>query len=373
MQATKMTHPSLIYRILAVFCVVMLTLVIGTPVVVVEAQDGSQQQTHVVQAGENLFRIALRYGLTVDVLAAANGISNPTQIYAGQVLIIPSGTAASTVPAAAPINNDTSSAPVAAEAVYHVVQGGETLAAIGRLYNVNWTDLVAWNGLANANHIYVGQRLLVNNAGTAASVVNTDPAVPAAPAPAATGGRSYTVQRGDNLAAIGRQYGISWPTIARVNNITNPNTIYVGMVLTIPETSDTPGSYMPNAPAAPAPTITSGKQIIVDLSDQTTYAYENGQLLRSVVISSGLPGTPTVVGDFKVYWKLTSQTMSGPGYYLPGVPWVMYFYRDYALHGTYWHNNFGQPMSHGCVNMPTDQAEWFFLWAEVGTPVKVQY
>jgi lipoprotein-anchoring transpeptidase ErfK/SrfK len=50
----------------------------------------------------------------------------------------------------------------------------------------------------------------------------------------------------------------------------------------------------------------------------------------------------------------------------------MYFYQGYALHGTYWHNNFGTPMSHGCVNMPTPEAEWAFNWASIGTPVIVQ-
>ena len=64
--------------------------------------------------------------------------------------------------------------------------------------------------------------------------------------------------------------------------------------------------------------------------------------------------------------------MSGPGYYLPDVPFIMYFYKGYGLHGTYWHNNFGQPMSHGCVNMPTPEAEWAYNWAGIGTPVIVQ-
>lgn len=63
--------------------------------------------------------------------------------------------------------------------------------------------------------------------------------------------------------------------------------------------------------------------------------------------------------------------MSGPGYYLPDVPYVMYFYRGYGLHGTYWHNNFGVPMSHGCVNLRTEDAAWLFDWASVGTPVTV--
>jgi lipoprotein-anchoring transpeptidase ErfK/SrfK len=65
--------------------------------------------------------------------------------------------------------------------------------------------------------------------------------------------------------------------------------------------------------------------------------------------------------------------MSGPGYYLPNVPYVMYFYRGYGLHGTYWHHNIGTPMSHGCVNLPTAEAGWLFNWASVGTKVVTHY
>jgi lipoprotein-anchoring transpeptidase ErfK/SrfK len=104
-----------------------------------------------------------------------------------------------------------------------------------------------------------------------------------------------------------------------------------------------------------------------------TYAYENGVLVRSVLSSTGLPATPTVVGDFTIERRYASQSMSGPGYYLPDVPYVMYFYSGYALHGTYWHSNFGQPMSRGCVNLPTWEAEWFYNFADYGTPVRVQY
>ena len=65
--------------------------------------------------------------------------------------------------------------------------------------------------------------------------------------------------------------------------------------------------------------------------------------------------------------------MSGPGYYLPNVEWVMYFYQGYGLHGTYWHSNFGQPMSHGCVNLTNDDARWFYEFASLGTPVHVKW
>ncbi|MEZ4666662.1 MAG: L,D-transpeptidase family protein [Anaerolineae bacterium] len=166
--------------------------------------------------------------------------------------------------------------------------------------------------------------------------------------------------------------------IASANNLIDPDHIFAGQTLTIPgvSSSDTGGGanvvvqpqFVP-----PPPTIFSGKQVVVDLSDQMTYAYQDGVLLRSLRVSTGLPGTPTVLGDYNVYHMLESQRMVGPGYDLPGVPYVMYFYQGYALHGTYWHNNFGHPMSHGCVNMPTSEAEWFYSnFVEIGTPVHVQ-
>ena len=63
----------------------------------------------------------------------------------------------------------------------------------------------------------------------------------------------------------------------------------------------------------------------------------------------------------------------GYDYYLPNVPYVQYFYRDYAIHGTYWHNNFGTPMSHGCVNLTIPDSQWIFNWASNGTVVNVHY
>ncbi len=109
------------------------------------------------------------------------------------------------------------------------------------------------------------------------------------------------------------------------------------------------------------------KWIEVDLSDQMVVAYENGVPVRAFVISSGLPQWPTVEGTFRIWAKTAAQTMSGGSrvagdyYSLPNVQWVSYFYEDYGLHGAYWHNNFGQPMSHGCVNMTNDDAEWLFF------------
>ena len=79
--------------------------------------------------------------------------------------------------------------------------------------------------------------------------------------------------------------------------------------------------------------------IAVDLSDQRTYAYEGDRLVNSFLVSTGTWRTPTVTGTFRIYIKLLYDDMAGPGYYLPDVPYTMYFYRGYGLHGTYWHNN----------------------------------
>lgn len=114
---------------------------------------------------------------------------------------------------------------------------------------------------------------------------------------------------------------------------------------------------------------TSGRWIRVDLSEQMVIAYEGAEPVRGFVVSTGLPGTPTVTGAFHIYLKARSQTMSGGSrafgtyYNLANVEWVQYFYSDYSFHGTYWHNNFGRPMSHGCINMTNADAKWLFDWA----------
>jgi lipoprotein-anchoring transpeptidase ErfK/SrfK len=123
--------------------------------------------------------------------------------------------------------------------------------------------------------------------------------------------------------------------------------------------------------ADPEELADEGRWIDVNLSDQTVTAYEGATAVNEFLVSTGTSSHPTVTGQFRIYVKLKSTAMAGPGYYLPGVPYTMYFYKGYALHGTYWHSNFGVPMSHGCVNLCTPDAEWLFNWASVGTLVNV--
>lgn len=121
---------------------------------------------------------------------------------------------------------------------------------------------------------------------------------------------------------------------------------------------------------------TAKKRIYVDLNKQRLYAFEGNNLVYDFVVSTGKWGwTPT--GTFKIWVKLRYTLMEGGSkelgtyYYLPNVPYTMFFsnnqiprWRGFALHGTYWHNNFGSPMSHGCVNLRTEDAAKLYHWAK---------
>lgn len=127
----------------------------------------------------------------------------------------------------------------------------------------------------------------------------------------------------------------------------------------------------PDFPGLPRGVGENEPWIDIDLSQQRAYAYVGTELVRAFIVSTGTWQHPTVTGTFAVYVKHRYDDMSGPGYYLPDVPYVMYFYKGYGLHGTYWHNNFGTPMSHGCVNLTIDDSAWLFDFASVGTVVNV--
>lgn len=115
------------------------------------------------------------------------------------------------------------------------------------------------------------------------------------------------------------------------------------------------------------------KWIEVDLSEQKLTAWNGGNKFLETLVSSGKWGkTPT--GEFNIWSKFKYTKMSGGSkelhtyYYLPNVPYTMYFHKDFGLHGTYWHNNFGQTMSHGCVNLPTLMAEKIYYWSTPTVP-----
>lgn len=122
-----------------------------------------------------------------------------------------------------------------------------------------------------------------------------------------------------------------------------------------------------------------GRRIIVDLSEQRLYAYDNGRVVNTFLVSTGIARYPTPTGDFAVHRKISImdyQWTYGPehpdNYDIKDVKWNLNFTTHYYLHTAYWHNNFGHVMSHGCVNISELNAKWLYDWAAVGTTVKVQ-
>ncbi len=115
------------------------------------------------------------------------------------------------------------------------------------------------------------------------------------------------------------------------------------------------------------------KRIDVNLTTQMLTAYEGDKIFLTSLISSGL-WNKTPVGQYEIWYKIVSTKMEGgikgqrSYYYLPNVPFDMFFNGDIGIHGAYWHNNFGQPMSHGCVNTPTPVAEQLFYWSDPQIP-----
>lgn len=350
--------------------------------------QNTQQVTHIVQPGENIFRIALRYGITMDELTEANDIANARSIYAGQELVIP-GLTLPAVAGETPTENlstDVVENPLVATApILHTVQRGEILSQIAGQYGVTVEAVMQANGITDANRILVGDDLqiwasseyLTQQEALQEIIADESAQAEAIQSSASQERETYVVQAGEYLSEIGNRFNVSWVAIAELNGITDPDTVYAGMELLIPNGADivSYGSYNVAQPVAtdPGPRIGSGREIVIVLSTQMTYAYEDGVLMHSALASTGLPATPTVQGDFTIWNKTESQTMSGPGYYLENVEWVMYFYQGYGLHGTWWHSNFGQPMSHGCVNLTNTDAKWFYDFASVGTPVHVRY
>lgn len=128
-------------------------------------------------------------------------------------------------------------------------------------------------------------------------------------------------------------------------------------------------------------TATTTKHILVDRSEQKLYAYEGEELFMETAISTGLELSPTPAGTFTIFKKTPSRYMQGPipnvpgsDYYdLPGVPWNLYFTHGGAvIHGAYWHDSFGTRYSHGCINLPPEEAKRLYEWTPLGTKVTVR-
>ena len=134
------------------------------------------------------------------------------------------------------------------------------------------------------------------------------------------------------------------------------------------------GNFALTVSETPFEVVSLARRIDIDLGSQRATLYENGNVVQSWAVSTGLPGTLTPTGNFKVFAHTRMQDMGcypGAPYCTENVPWITWFTTNIGFHGTYWHNNFGTRMSHGCVNLPIDLAKYVYDWSPVGLEVAV--
>jgi LysM repeat protein len=310
-----------------------------------------------VARGEQLGLIARQYGVSLDELAAYNGITNPSLIYVGQKLLIPSGASA---PEGAESRADNSAGD---DSAIYVVRNGDTLSEIAQAHGMSTEQLMELNGLARSNLVRVGQVLRVAAAAPAppdAPQLSTpslplgETGTPEATRQLVLSGSVYVVRPGETLSEIAKRLGTTTAALQEANDLADARILRVGQRIKLPEQSG------------------AGRRWIeIDLAGQTLTAWQGDVPVLYTRISSGKSGTPTVTGSYQIASKFQSQSMFGADYYLPDVPWVMYFHGSYAIHGAYWHSAFGVPTSHGCINMRVDEARALYAWAEQGTEVVV--
>lgn len=165
-------------------------------------ESSDSGSTYVVQRGDTLSSIAMRFGTSVQTLANLNDIQNPNLIYVGQTLTIPG------------VNTTTR------EEITYVVRPGDTLSEIALRYGVSVSQLAGINNIQNPNLIYPGQVLRICEGEATVEISDLNHVL-------------YTVKPGDTLTAIARRYGVSIASIVSLNQISNPNLIYVGEILRI--------------------------------------------------------------------------------------------------------------------------------------------
>jgi len=248
----------------------------------------------------------------------------------------------------------------------HIVAVGENLYRIALRYGTTAQALAEFNGIYNPDHVFVGQTLRIPGSATA-------PTVAYQPKHAAT---THTVQPGETLTGIAVRYGVPSWTLVQVNSIASPSRIFPGQVLSIPQA----GSLAPASAPAPAGTG-GGKRIVVDLSEQHLYAYQGETQVYSFVASTGMPGAGTRAGTFRVLDKIPNAYASTWNLQMPH--WLGIYWAGATENGIHalpilsngqrlWAGYLGTPVSYGCIVLGVEEARLLYEWAHVGTPVVIQ-
>lgn len=353
-----------LYAMLVVLCV----LAVAVPGQAHAAPSGDEI-IYVVRPGDRLGDIAARYGVSVSSIVQLNGLSNPDVIYPGQRLKIPVA-GSSNDPAPGGTGGGSS------EVRYYTVQPGDTLSKIARIHGVSASALMAANGIANPDVIYVGQRLVIPGAGspapqpTSPAPQPTSPAPVATPKPTPTAPVVHVVQAGETLSQIAQRYGTTVAALVAANGLGSADLIRVGMRLTIPKGGSQP-SYGGQA-----------ARFVVSISKQRCWLYRGDTLVSQWVCSTGRPGSATRPGTYRVQSKLPKAYGSTWNIWMPywlGIYWAGA--SENGIHGLPWNAKtgaqvwtgyVGTPITYGCVMLDNVNAKMLYDVAYIGMPVIIK-
>jgi len=326
---------------------VVVSLLIGLMLSLVPRPAAAEGVTYEVQPGDSLGFIALSYGATVDAIVRANGLPSPDVIWVGQKLAIPVQSA------------DPSAQTGTANDIY-TVQLGDTLASIAQQQGVTLSALINANGIGDPDLLWVGQKLLIPG----------PPEGDSLPIPAISQTR-YTVQPGDTLGAIAARFGATAAAIARVNRITSPDLIYVGLELAIPGKEWTPPSYPGQV-----------TRFVVSISQQRCWLYRGNTIVADWICSTGQRGAGTRPGSYHIQSKIPVAYGSTWNIWMPywlGIYWAGG--SENGIHGIpydadsgwrLWEGYVGTPVTFGCVLLDDANARYLYDLAYIGMPVIVQ-
>jgi LysM repeat protein len=316
---------------------------------------------YTVRSGDSLGSIAQAYGVSVSAIMQANGLTNPDFIWAGETLIIPTGSGGAG-------NAGTGGGGSAGSGGVYVVQLGDTLGDIAKANGISTSALIKANNLDNPDMLYAGQRLVIPGAGKLSSSS-------AGSSSTSSGSGYYTVKPGDTLGAIAARYNTTAAAIARTNGLSSPDLIYTGMKLRIPASSGTT-----TAKASSAPKVSgTGTRFVASISQQHCWLYQGSTVVYSWGCSTGRAGAPSVPGSYRIQSKMPRAYGSAWNFWMPywlGIYWAGS--TENGIHGfpydrntgvKVWTSRIGTPVTYGCILLADPNAKTLYDMAWIGMPV----
>jgi LysM repeat protein len=323
----------------------------------------SLNQSYTVRRDDTIARIARRLGVDAEALRRLNRLEENARLSIGMSLLIPA--TAEELRIVQPQQPD-------AAGESYVVQPGDSLSVIAKTHGLSLAALMAANFIGNPHTIYVGQRLTIPDA--ADEETQGPEAQPSKVGPERSGYYYYTVQPGDTLSALAKQFNSTMLALLEYNSLPNAETVYRGLELRIP-------FGPPPLPVDLPPTPGSGTSFLVSLSRQECWVFQGKEVLHAWKCSTGYGEWVTRTGNFAVQSKIEN---AKSGAYQLDMPYWLGIYNvgayENGIHGlpVSWETNekiwtrlIGQPATYGCAMLDDEHAAELFRLAYVGMPVYI--